>query len=67
VSRRPTVYRTPAIWLAEADGVAHARSHTRAPRTACGKPALPERYAWTERSRCATCIAVLEEVATADR
>lgn len=52
------------IWLAhEEGGLAHARSHGPAPRTACGKPALPERHAYpvTSAGHCAVCVAVVRE------
>lgn len=59
--RRPA----PPIWIADKDGVAHARSHLPSPRTACGIPAIEERYAWPALGRCATCVAVLERAEVA--
>jgi hypothetical protein len=63
--KQPVVSRAPATWIAEADGIAHARSHRPATRTACGIPAIDIRYAWPARTRCGVCVVVLEEVATA--
>lgn len=61
-TKRPVVSRRPALWVASEDGLAHARSHGPAPRTACGIPAVPERHAWPERARCAVCAAVIAVV-----
>lgn len=65
--KRPVVSRRPALWIADGDGLAHARAHRISARTACGITAIDERYGWPERARCAVCSAVLMEVAIADR
>jgi hypothetical protein len=58
--RRPVVARTLAIWIAEGDGIAHARAHRISTRTACGIAAIDERYAWPAIAKCALCAAVLK-------
>lgn len=47
--------RTP-VWLAEKDGIGHARVR-RAMRTLCGRKPAHERYAWPTRQRCFECVA----------
>ena len=46
------------VWIAESDGVGHARALERSPRTACGAPAIDPRYAWPIAERCELCVAV---------
>ncbi len=50
----------PPVWIAESDGIGHARSHRTAPRTACGEPAIDERYGWPVITKCRLCVVVLE-------
>lgn len=52
--------KRPVRWLAGPDGVAHA--HLAGGRvTACGVPAIAERFAWPIRSRCPACLAAKVE------
>ncbi len=63
MTRKPVVTRHPAHWIADRDGIDHARSHLRGPRTACGLVAIDERYAWPPTAgRCGLCLAVFERV-----
>jgi hypothetical protein len=59
VTRQPVVARTRPIWIAESDGIGHARSHRIATRTACGIAAIDERYGWPVIAQCRLCEAVL--------
>jgi len=47
-------------WTAGADGIAHAHRALWPGRTACALRGISEQWAHPERSRCATCLAVLE-------
>jgi hypothetical protein len=59
--RRPVTSRNSvSIWIAEGDGIAHARAHRISTRTACGIAAIDERYAWPAIAKCALCAAVLK-------
>lgn len=51
------------LWLADTEGgIAHARSHGPAPRTACGKVAIAERHAYppSAAGHCAVCVSVVK-------
>lgn len=57
--------RPRITWTAARDGEAHAAITGRL-RTPCGRPLVEPRFAWPEtRPRCTTCLAGVEEVATA--
>lgn len=48
-------------WIAESDGVAHARSQRGRPtRTLCGRIAVDERFARPAAVRCTRCTEVAE-------
>lgn len=49
--------RSRIRWLAGRDGIAHGR-RPNAPRTLCNAPAIPERMAWPEVTRCFDCIRI---------
>ena len=57
-----TVIRRNAVtWVAPKDGLAHA-CVKQAPRTLCGRIAIPDRYAWPIREFCAACLAAEREL-----
>jgi len=59
--KQPVVSRQPVIWIADdSSGIAHARSHRPATRTACGIRAIDERWSWPATGRCGVCVAVLD-------
>lgn len=46
---------TPIRWTASRDGIAHAH-RPGSTRTACGLPAIAERFAWPPATRCPACL-----------
>jgi len=45
----------PPVWLADVDGIAHARALASSTRTVCGIKAVAERYAWPRKATCEVC------------
>ena len=44
-----------ALWIADRDGLAHARLKSRSTRTVCGIVAIDQRYNWPVNDRCLDC------------
>jgi hypothetical protein len=49
-----------ALWVADRDGLAHARLKSRSTRTLCGIVAIDQRYDWPHTDRCQDCKDVLD-------
>ena len=58
MSERATWLKWPpfVLWIADRDGLAHARSKSGATRTVCGIVAIDRRYAWPPTGRCLDCM-----------
>jgi hypothetical protein len=54
--------KRPTRWAAGPDRIGHAHPNgTRGTTTACGRPAIGERYAWPTLRRCPACETIMAD------